>query len=183
MLRTELVLLGAFKLSFLFIFHKVEGKHLDNVDKVIWVLPLLGVFDVISTLYTESLGYSLALHEVGLFARFFASTGLIHVYIAIYLLIVSGIAYILWFIKSKRLSSSQFFDRILYVFLVGVACFMFMRLTASFTGNLLIPYFADATVSWFLAIFLVYLSTAFTLTLYLWRDVAKWVKASGDENK
>jgi hypothetical protein len=167
-------------LSFRFYgFHKVERKHLDNVDKVIWVLPLLAVFDVVSTLYTESLGYSLALYEVGFFARFFVGTGLIYVYIVIYLLTISGIAYVLWFIKNKKLSPLQFFDKILYIFLVGTACFIYMILTASFTGNLLIPYLADARVSWFSAIFLVYLSTAFTLTVYVWRDVAKWVKAKG----
>jgi len=31
----------------------------DNVDNVIWGFPFLGVLDVISTLYVESLGYSL----------------------------------------------------------------------------------------------------------------------------
>jgi hypothetical protein len=183
MLRTELVFPIAFKLSFLFVFHNAWRKRLDSVDKVIWVLPLLGVFDVISTLYVDSLGYSLEQYETGFFARFFVGAGLIYIYVVIYLLTLSGLAYVLWFIKNKKLDSSLFFDKILYVFIVGVACFIYMTLTASFTGNLVIPYLASARVSWFSVIFLVYLSTVFTLIVYLWRDVAKWVRASGGEEK
>lgn len=156
---------------------------MDNVDKVIWVLPLLGVLDVLSTLYVESLGYPLMLHEVGFFARLFVSAGLTYVYMVIYLLSISVFAYVLWFIKNKKLSSSSFFDKIIFLLLVGVACYIYMRLTEAFIGNFLLPYFISGKVSWFSITLLTYLSTAFTLSLYLWRDVVMWVKANGNKKK
>jgi len=126
------VRLRIFKLSFLF---TAWEKQLDNIDKVIWILPFLGVLDVTSTLYVESLGYSLALCEPGFFARFFVVAGLIYFYIPAYLLIIVGLAYALWYIKNRKLDSSNFFDKIIFLFLVGVACYVYMRLTDAFIGN------------------------------------------------
>lgn len=158
-------------------------KSLDSVDKVIWILPFLGVLDVVSTLYVESLGYSLALYEAGFFARFFVGLGLTYVYIPIYLLSLVSLSYALWYIKSEKLDSSHFFDKVVFLFLVLVACFVYVRLTVAFTGNFLLPYFLSGTVDVFLVSLLIYLSTAFTLGLYLWRDVVVWVTADGDETE
>lgn len=156
---------------------------MDNVDKVIWVLPFLGVLDVISTLYVESLGYSLALYEVGFFARYFVCAGLIYVYIVIYLLSVSVAAYLLWYIKNKKLNASLFFDKIIFLLLVGVVCYIYIRLTVTFVGNFLLPSFVGGRVSRFLVNLLIYLSTAFTLGFYLWRDVVAWVRVNGGEKE
>lgn len=168
--------------SYLFI-QSTEEKRLDRVDKIIWVLPFLGVLDVLSTLYAEGLGYPLALYEAGSFARSFASVGLTYVYIVIYLLSMSAFAYVLWFIKNKKLDSSLLFDKVIFLLLVGVACYIYMRLTAAFIGNFSLPYFVAGRVSWFSVSVLTYLSTAFSLTLYLWRDVGMWVKANDSKKE
>jgi len=68
---------------------------LDGVDKIIWVLPFLSVLDVVSTLYVESLGHSFALYEASSFAGYFVGAGLTYLYIVIYLLGVSVVAYVL----------------------------------------------------------------------------------------
>ncbi|MGB9778124.1 MAG: hypothetical protein ACPLW8_01855 [Candidatus Bathyarchaeales archaeon] len=158
-------------------------KKLDNVDKIIWVSPFLGVLDVVSTLYVESLGYSLSQYEVGLLAKIFVSAGLTYLYIPVYLLILSGFAYVLWYIKNRKLDSSRFFDKILFLFLVGTACYVYMQITVAFIGNLLLPYRVSGRISWSSINLLIYLSTAFTLTMYLWRDVMLWVKSNGIKKK
>jgi len=159
------------------------AKCLDSVDKVIWVLPFLAVLDVSSTLYVESLGYSLELYEVGFLASFFVGAGLTYFYIIIYLLIIIGFAYVLWYIKNKELNPSRFFDKIVFLLLVGVACYIYMRLTAAFIGNFLLPYIVSGRTSWVLVAFLAYLSTAFALSIYLWQDVVTWVRASGNKKE
>lgn len=156
---------------------------MDNVDKVIWVLPFLGLLDVISTLYAEGLGYSLALYEVGFFARYFVGAGLAYIYIVIYLLGISMVAYVLWYIKNKKLDCSLFFDKIIFLFLVGVTCYIYIRLTVAFVGNFLLRFFVSGRVSWFLVTLLTYLSTASTLGFYLWRDVVAMVRANGGEKE
>jgi hypothetical protein len=104
---------------------------LDSVDKIIWILPFLSILDVISTLYVESLGYSSVLYEAGFFARYFVGAGLTCVYIVIYLSSVSIVAYVLWYIKNKKLNSSVFFDKVIFLILVGVACYIYVRLTVA----------------------------------------------------
>ena len=167
----------------MFVMGGVWMKKLDNVDKIIWVSPFLGVLDVVSTLYVESLGYSLSQYEVGLLAKIFVSAGLTYLYIPVYLLILSGFAYVLWYIKNRKLDSSRFFDKILFLFLVGTACYVYMQITVAFIGNLLLPYRVSGRISWSSINLLIYLSTAFTLTMYLWRDVMLWVKSNGIKKK
>jgi hypothetical protein len=159
------------------------GKRLDSVDKIIWVSPFLGVLDVASTLYVESLGYSLSQYEVGPIARIFVNTGLTYLYIPVYLLILGAFAYVLWYIKNKKLHSYRTFDKIIFLFLVGVACYIYVRITVTFIENFLLPYRIGGRVSWPLINLLIYLSTAFTLSLYLWRDVASWVRSNGNKKK
>lgn len=101
------------------------------------------------------------LHEAGFFAGYFVGAGLTYVYIVMYLSSVSIVAYVLWYIKNKKLNSSVFFDKVF--FLVGVACYVYVRLTVAFVGNFMLPYFVSGRASWFSINLLVYLSTAFTL--------------------
>ena len=138
-----------------------EVVHLDSVDKIIWILPFLSVLDVVSTLYAESLGYSLAVYEAGCFAGYFVGAGLTYVYVVIHLSSVSVVAYVLWYIKNEKLNSSVFFDKVIFLLLVGVACHIYVRLTVAFVGNFLLPYFVSGRVSWFSVNLLVYLSTGF----------------------
>jgi len=144
---------------------------LDSVDKVIWVLPLLGFLDVASTLYAESLGHSLLIHEAGGVARFFVDAGLTYVYVVIYLLGICVFSYCLWDIKNKKLKHSNSLDKVVFLLLVGVACYVYIRLTVVFTTNFLLPYSGTTLIPFFWVSLIVYLSTASTLFLYLWRDV------------
>lgn len=152
-------------------------KALDDVDKVILVLPFLGFLDILSTLYVQALGYPLLLYEFGFFASFFVSVGLTYFYAVVYLLIFGAFVYFLWFTKNKELSPSHFFDKIIFLFIVTIVCFICLRLTAVSVGNFLLPYFVAGKVSREIVIILTYLSTAFALIFYLRRDVFKWVKS------
>lgn len=156
-------------------------KRLDNVDKVIWVLPLLASLDVTSTLYAESLGYSLLIYEAGGVARFFVEAGLTYVYVIIYLLGICLFSYCLWYTKNKKLNSSNLLDRIVFLLLVGVACYTYMRLTVAFTINFLLPYSRTMQIPFFWITVIVYLSAAFTLALYLWQDVIRWVTQNANK--
>lgn len=182
-MRLKLLIPRTFKLSFLSYLKCMRWCILDSVDKIIWILPFLSVLDVISTLYVESLGYSSVLYEAGFFARYFVGAGLTYVYIVIYLSSVSIVAYVLWYIKNKKLNSSVFFDKVIFLILVGVACYIYVRLTVAFVGNFLLPYFVSGRASWFSINLLVYLSTAFTLFFYLWRDVIDWVRGNDGEKE
>jgi hypothetical protein len=156
---------------------------LDSVDKVIWISPFLGVLDIVSTLYVESLGYSLSQYETGFLARVFINAGFTYLYIPVYLIILAVFAYALWYIKNRKLDSSRTFDKILFLFLVGAACYIYVRITVTFIGNFLLPYRVSGRVSWFLINLLIYLSTVFTLSLYVWRDVTVWVRSNGNKKK
>ena len=148
---------------------------MDSVDWVIGILPFLAVLDVASTLYVQSQGNP-SLHEVGFFAVFFAKAGLLYVYIPVYLLIFIGLAYFLWYIKNKELNSSRAVDKVIFLFLVVVACFVYMSLTATFIGNFFLPSIVSRGINWFTLEVVIYVSTAFSLGLYIWRDVVAWVK-------
>jgi hypothetical protein len=154
----------------------------DSVDKVIWILPFLAVMDVASTLYMESEGFSLENYENGVFAQFFVAYGLTYVYAVIYPLGIVGLAYVLWHIK-KSLSATKPFDKIVFLVLVGVACFICIQLTVAFVENLLLPYFISGEVSFVFATALLYLSMIFSLGLYIWHDVVMWVRTNGNEKK
>jgi len=180
-MKLRLLIPRTFKLSFPSYLKCMKWCILDRVDKIIWILPFLSVLDVISTLYVESLGYSLALYEAGFFAGYFVGAGLTYVYIVIYLSSVSIVAYVLWYIKNKKLHSTVFFDKVIFLFLVAVAGYIYVRLTVTFVGNFLLPFLVSGRVSWFSINLLVYLSTAFTLFFYLWRDVIDWVRGNGGE--
>ncbi len=156
---------------------------IDSIDKVIWILPFLSVADVLSTLYEESLGYSLQRYEAGLFARFFVTSGLTYVYALIYVASIAVLSYAMWDIKNKRLDPSHWFDKALFLLLVGVACFMYGRITLAFTLNILFPYFIQGTISFVLVIWLVIVSLIFSLGFYIWHDVFMWVKTHGNKNE
>ena len=118
-MKLKLLIPRTFKLSFPSYPKRMKWCTLDSVNKIIWILPFLSVLDVIFTLYVESLGYSLALYEAGFFAGYFVGAGLTYVYVVIHLLGVGVVAYVLWYIKNKKLNSSVFFDKVFFLFLVG----------------------------------------------------------------
>jgi hypothetical protein len=153
---------------------------LDSVDWVIGILPLLAVLDVASTLYVQSLANP-SLHEVGFFANFFAKAGLLYVYIPVYLLLIIGLTYVLWYVKNKELDSSRTFDKIIFLLLVVVACFTYMTLTAAFIGNFFLPSIVSRGINFSAIQVVIYASTAFSLGFYIWHDVITWVKGHGEE--
>jgi hypothetical protein len=159
-----------------------EGSCLDSVDRIIGILPLLAVLDVASTLYVQSLGDS-SLHEVGLFANFFAKAGSVYAYIPVYLLLIIGLTYVLWYVKNKELDSSRAFDKVIFLLLVAVACFVYMTLTAAFIGNFFLPSIVSRGIDWFTIQVVIYASTAFSLGFYIWHDVITWVKSNNEEEK
>lgn len=142
-MKLKVLIPRTFKLSFPSYLKCMKWCILDSVDKTIWILSFLSILDVISTLYVESLGYSLVLYETGFFAGYFVGAGLTYVYIVMYLSSVSIVAYVLWYIKNKKLNSSVFFDKVIFLFLVGVACYIYVRLTVAFVGNFMLPYFVS----------------------------------------
>lgn len=158
---------------------------MDSIDKIIWVLPVLAVLDVASTFYVDSLGYSLARYERGFFASIFVNAGLVYAYVyaAIYLFIIVGITYVLWYMKNRKLKRSEMFDKVIFIVLVGVTCFFYVRLTMAFLTNFLLPYILGRCIGLFWLDLIVVLSALFTLAYYLWHDVTVWLMSDDGEQK
>ena len=154
--------------------------RLDRVDKVIWILPLLGVLDVLSTFYVEWQGYPLVVYEAGFLASFFTELGLLYAYVPVYLLFLVGVATALWFIKNKVLHPSHAFDKALFFLLVLVAGYVCVRLAITITGNVLLPYYTTGKVSMSIITVVISLSTALALTLYLREEILLWLKTNGE---
>jgi hypothetical protein len=150
--------------------------------RIILTLPVLAALDVLSTLYMESLGYSLEVYEVELFASFFVHAGLTYFYAIAYLLIISVLTYFMWFVKNKVLNWSHFFDKVLFLLLIIVVYYVFIGLTVVCVGNFLLPSFIESRVSRFPVILLTYSSAALILSLYMWQDIARWLKANSSES-
>ena len=55
------------------------------------------------------------------------------------------------------------YEKVIFLFLVGVACYIYVRLTMVFVGNFMPLYFVSRRAFWFSVNLLVYLSTAFTV--------------------
>ena len=146
---------------------------LSRLDKVILVLPVLGVFDVISTLYVGYLGYSLEKYEAGFLAGFFARHGLLYLYIPVYLGILVGMAWVVLHIK-RKLSPSALLDKVVFLLLVGVVCFMYARLFGTILMNILL--FSDGKVSGGIVRVVVYLFTIGYVVVLVWQDVVDWMR-------
>ena len=150
---------------------------MDSVDKIIWVLPVLAILDIASTFYVASLGYPSAYYECGFFASIFLSAGLVYLYVyaAIYLVIIIGMTYVLWYIKNRKLRRFEMADKVIFIALVGVICFFYVRLTMAFITNFFLPYILERNIDLLLINVIVALSALFTLAYYLWHDVTVWI--------
>ncbi len=156
---------------------------MDSIDKVIWILPFLAVADVATTLYTQSLGYSLSAYEAGYFALMAVLADLIYVYVFVYVLMIAGFSFILYYIK-KRLDPLRVFDKVLFLFLVVATGYIYTTLVATFIGNLVVPLAETRGLGWWYTVrILVYFSCALSLAFYLWHDVLTWVRTKGEENE
>lgn len=150
---------------------------LSNLDKVILVLPVLGVFDVLSTLYAGYLGYSLERYEVGFLAGFFARHGLLYLYIPVYLGILVGMTWVLVHIK-KKLNPSVSFDKFIFLLLVGAVCFIYARLFGTIVMNVFLS--SGRKVLSGIAEWAVYLFTLGYVVMLVWRDVVEWMRGRVD---
>jgi magnesium-transporting ATPase (P-type) len=158
---------------------------LDTVDKTIWILPFFAVLDAASTFYAASRELDLRDIERGLFASFFANLGMAYAYLyaVVYVLIIVGISYFMWYIKNKKLNASNSVDKVVFLILVGVTCFVYVRLTVAFVTNFFLPYLLERAINLYWLTVIVGLSALFSLGLYMWRDVLAWVNADGGEKK
>ena len=161
----------------------VGSEHgLSRLDKVILVLPILGVFDVLSTLYVGFLGYPLERYEAGFLASFFAKHGLLYLYIPVYLGILVSIVWVLLRIK-RKLSPSALLDKFVFLLLVGAVCFMYARLFVAIVMNVLL--FSGRGVSSGIVEGVVYLFTIGYVVMLVWHDVVEWMRGeqtNSDEN-
>lgn len=154
---------------------------MDNVDKIIWVLPFLAVMDVISTFYVESQNFDLNKYEVGFFARLALLSGVIYVYAIIYVLIIVGFSYALWYIK-RKLTPSQPFDKIIFVFLVVVTGYIYVTISATFIVNFFLPAIVQRGVNWNSVVLVTYAATLVSLIFYAGQDVIVWLRTEGERN-
>lgn len=145
----------------------------SRLDKVILALPVLGVFDVLSTLYIGYLGYPMDKYEVGFLAGFFARHGLLYLYIPVYLGILVGTAWVLLHIK-RKMNPSALLDRVVFLLLVGGICVIYAGLVGTILMNILL--FSDRKVSNGMVKVVVYLFTVGYVAMLIWHDVVEWMR-------
>lgn len=141
---------------------------LSKLDHVFLVLPVLGVFDVLSTFFAAWQGYPLHVYEAGLFASYFAQKNMLHLYIFLYLGILSGMAAIFLFIK-REVSEDRFLDKLLLLLLVGAIYLIEALLTNVIVTNFLLGLGIHALFSrlrW-----LIYLSVFIIILVYIWDEL------------
>lgn len=155
---------------------------MDSVGKIIWILPVLAILDVATTLYVESRGFPLERYEAGFFASLSVHAGLVYVYAVIYVLIIVGFSFALWYVKN-RLDPSRGFDKLLFVFLVIVTGYTYTMISAAFIGNFILPAAIERGKDWYSIRLVVYGGCILSLAFYLWHDVIFWLRTEGEENE
>lgn len=156
---------------------------MDAIDNVIWILPFLALLDVISTFYVAS--QNSPSYEWGVFALFFVGAGPFYVYLyaMIYLLIVVGIAYLLLFVKNKELNPSRRLDKAVFLILIGIVFYIYMRLTAAFIMNFFLPTIKQRGLGMVQLTVIIYAGSALSLGFYLWDTVLSWMRYDASEKK
>ena len=151
---------------------------------MIWVLPFLALLDIISTFYVAGQGYSLGFYEGGSFSIFFVGGGSIYSYFyaVIYMLVVAGLAYLLWHIKNKVLEPSRAFDKALFVIVVVVTVYIYASLTVAFLLNFFLPEIITRGISIPMLTVVIYGGSIVSLGIYLWRAILSWVR-SGESKR
>ena len=158
---------------------------MDAIDNVIWILPFLALLDVISTFYTEILGHSLQSYGWELFASFvyvFPSF-YAYFYALVYLLIVVGIAYVLLYIKNKVLKPPRTLDKAVFLILIGVVFYIYMRLTTAFIMNFFLPTIIQRGLDMFQLTLIIYAGSVLSLGFYVWDTVFSWMRHDDSEKK
>jgi hypothetical protein len=158
---------------------------LDAIDNVIWILPFLALLDIISTFYIGGRGYALGSYEWELFALLFARGGsfFVYLYAAIYLLIMVGIAFALLFVKNKKLNPSRRPDKAVFLIMIGVVFYIYMRLTAAFIMNFFLPSIIQRGLDMLQLTFFIYVGAFVSLGFYTWDTVLSWMRHDDSEKK
>jgi len=153
---------------------------LKNVRAAISCLPILGVFDVVSTLYVSSLGYPLEKIEVGFLASFFARKGLLYLYIPVYMLILCLAALFMLYVE-KSLDYNLLIDRIVLILLVGAVCTVDSTLISTIISNLAVS--LQIQMSRFILLKNMTFVTAFiAIFLFLFNDLKMAIKTKSLKN-
>jgi len=149
---------------------------LDEVDNVILILPFLAVLDIVSTFYAAGQEPSMVPYEGGSFSNFFVAGSIyVYFYAVIYMLIITGIAYLLWHIKKSVLSPSRALDRALFIVVVVVAMYVYARLTTAFLLGFFLPEIVSRGVSIFNLAIIIYAFSFVSLAFYIGHTVLSWV--------
>jgi hypothetical protein len=158
---------------------------LDAIDTVIWVLPFLALLDVISTFYIAGRGYALGSYEWELFALLFVLGGsfFVYLYAVIYMVIMVGIAYALLFVKNKELNPSRRSDKAVFLILIGVVFYIYMRLTAAFIMNFFLPSIIQRGLGMFQLTLIIYAGAFLSLGFYVWDTVLSWMRHDDTKKK
>lgn len=141
---------------------------LSKLDWVILILPVLGIFDVLSTFFAAGRGYPIHLYEAGLFASYFAQTGLLHFYVFVYLGILSEMATLFLFIK-REIDTGRFCDKLLLLLLTVAICLIEALLTSVIVSNFLLGlgrFTPLGGLRWF-----IYLSVFVAMLTYAWDEL------------
>ena len=136
--------------------------------------------DVISTFYVESQNFDLKQYEVGFFARLALLSGVIYIYAVIYVLIIMGFSYALWYIK-KKLVPSQPFDKVIFVFLVAVTGYIYVTISATFIVNFFLPAIHQRGLNGYNVMLVTYAVTLGSLIFYVVQDVMAWLRSKGEQ--
>lgn len=140
---------------------------LSKLERVIFYMPVLGVFDVMSTFFAELQGYPIHIYEVGLFASYFSQRGLLPLYIFAYLGILSGIAALLVFIK-RDVSTGALFDELVLLLVVVAVGLIEGVLASAVVSNSMIAMgkLMPPSLRW-----LIYLSVFVAILSYTWDEL------------
>lgn len=141
--------------------------RLDRLDVVIIFLPILGMFDVLSTFLAAWQGYPTEQYETGLLASFFAQRGVIHLYVLIYVGILMAMSAVLLCIKYDLLIG-RFLDKVVFLLLTVVVCIIEAIMMSVVVSNLLIGwggYLAEVP-RW-----LIYISLPVTILTFIRNEV------------
>jgi len=155
---------------------------LSRINMAIWILPVLGFLDVVTTFYVSSLGYPLERHEVGLFASYFARMGLLLYYVPLYLIILSIFSFVLWQMKNS-LNPLSNIDKLIFGFLIFVLCFVYGKISATIASNILLPYYLQGRLlfSKDLAEVFVFIASVFQLVWFIKDDLVGFYQTEEGE--
>lgn len=112
--------------------------------------------------------------EAGLFASYFARQGLLHLYIFIYLGILTGIAAILLFIK-REVGPQSFFDGLVFLLLVATVCFLEAFLVDVIVSNFLVGSYPQASLG--MLPWVIYLSMFVAIMTFVWDELKGAIEA------